>query len=55
MVMFLFFRDIFAVDGKNGSILPNWPVQLGKKISSNVLLTKISTKHNNPDLVKIEH
>ncbi|XP_063426798.1 uncharacterized protein LOC134710372 [Mytilus trossulus] len=43
--------DIFALDGINGQILPNWPVQLGKKISSNVLITKISTAHSTPDML----
>ncbi|VDI06153.1 Hypothetical predicted protein [Mytilus galloprovincialis] len=43
--------DIFALDGMNGQILPNWPVKLGKKISSNVLITKISTAHSTPDML----
>jgi hypothetical protein len=47
-----YFSDIYALNGTNGKILPNWPLQLGQKISTNVLITKISTKHATADLVK---
>lgn len=43
--------DIYALNGANGNVLPNWPLTLGKRIFSNVLITKISTKHSTPDLI----
>ncbi|KAJ8308441.1 hypothetical protein KUTeg_013315 [Tegillarca granosa] len=45
------FGDVYALDGKTGTTLPNWPVKTGHPILSNVLITKISTKTSTPDMV----
>lgn len=45
------FGDVYALDGKTGTTLPNWPVKTGNPILSNVLITKISTKTSTPDMV----
>lgn len=43
--------NIFALDGRNGSILPGWPVRTGRKLTADVLIAKLSTQNADPDLV----
>ncbi|XP_033735102.1 protein DEFECTIVE IN EXINE FORMATION 1-like [Pecten maximus] len=43
--------NIFALDGKNGSILSGWPIRTGRKLKADVLIAKLSTRIIAPDLV----
>ncbi|XP_060070559.1 uncharacterized protein LOC132550506 [Ylistrum balloti] len=43
--------NIFALDGKNGSTLPGWPIRTGRTLTSDILITKLSTTHSAPDMV----
>ncbi|KAK3608630.1 hypothetical protein CHS0354_042629 [Potamilus streckersoni] len=43
--------DVYALNGINGSVLPNWPVKTGHPINSNILASKISSKTKTLDLV----
>ncbi|XP_041353729.1 protein DEFECTIVE IN EXINE FORMATION 1-like isoform X2 [Gigantopelta aegis] len=42
---------VFALSGKDGSHLPNWPLNIGSKIVSNILITKIGSSDNQADMV----
>lgn len=35
----------------NGTVLPDWPVSVGARMTANVLITRVSTTHTTPDMV----
>lgn len=42
---------IYALNGVNGTVLPDWPVSVGARMTANVLITRVSTTHTIPDMV----
>lgn len=42
---------IYALNGVNGTVLPDWPVSVGARMTANVLITRVSTAHTTPDMV----
>lgn len=46
-----YFRFIYALNGVNGTVLPDWPVSVGARMTANVLITRVSTAHTTPDMV----
>lgn len=42
---------IYALNGVNGTVLPDWPVSVGARMTANVLITRFSTTHTIPDMV----
>ncbi|KAK3093746.1 hypothetical protein FSP39_019620 [Pinctada imbricata] len=43
--------NFYVLDGKNGSTLPEFPMKLGQRVWSNILITKVSSTHSVPDIV----
>lgn len=42
---------IYALNGVSGTVLPDWPVSVGARMTANVLITRVSTTHTTPDMV----
>nr|XP_022328926.1 protein DEFECTIVE IN EXINE FORMATION 1-like [Crassostrea virginica] len=44
---------IYALNGVDGTVLPDWPVSIGARTTANVLITRVSTTHTTPDMVVV--